>query len=227
MQPHPSSPPHGRRPPPPTAVANEFAEAAARLFEKRSKAWTDGVSAPSVFPDDREERGGSARSFLSSLQPGRSLLGALWLVPFAVVGFLAVWYLRFEPPPPAPANRVMEAKAEPARVANVVRPSPPPVRQQVVETKPAPPIEQAIAPAPPPAPSPPTEVASTPLSRNEIKELQGKLGAIGFGPGPIDGVVGPQTQAAVRRYAQSRNLPKPEATREVLSRLRTEPPATQ
>jgi peptidoglycan hydrolase-like protein with peptidoglycan-binding domain len=99
----------------------------------------------------------------------------------------------------------------------------------VAQAKPAP------MPAPPPAatapvaPSPPAVAAAPPrpLSKDEIKELQGKLDAAGFTPGPIDGVVGPQTEAALRRYAQSRRLAKPEATQETLLRLRSETQASQ
>jgi peptidoglycan hydrolase-like protein with peptidoglycan-binding domain len=86
----------------------------------------------------------------------------------------------------------------------------------VVEVKPV------AVPEPVPAAPPSAEVPATPLTKDEIKELQGKLGAVGFGPGPIDGVVGAQTQAALRRYADSRGLANPEATRELLSRLKAE-----
>ena len=65
------------------------------------------------------------------------------------------------------------------------------------------------------------------MSKDEIKELQGKLGAAGFTVGPIDGIVGPQTQAALRRYAQSRSLAKPDATQETLLRLRSETQASR
>ena len=78
-------------------------------------------------------------------------------------------------------------------------------------------ITVTVAAAPPPA-----EVSAAPLTKDEIKELQGRLGAVGFGPGPIDGVVGPQTQAALRRYADARGLANSDATRELLSRLKGE-----
>src|SRR5207244_3012408 len=96
-------------------------------------------------------------------------------------------------------------------------PPPPPVRQEVVEVKPME-TPQPLAPAA----SPPPEVPAAPLTKDEIKEMQGKLGAVGFTPGPIDGVVGPQTQAALRRYADARGLANPDAMRELLSRLKAE-----
>lgn len=39
-----------------------------------------------------------------------------------------------------------------------------------------------------------------PLSRDEKTELQRLLARLGFDPGPIDGMVGPSTRAAIRRY---------------------------
>ena len=100
----------------------------------------------------------------------------------------------------------------------------------MAEAKPAP-DAGACATVTPVAPAPPAAVAvvppSRPLSKDEVKELQGKLGAVGFTAGPIDGVVGPQTQAALRRYAQSRSLAKPDATQETLLRLRSETQASQ
>src|SRR5689334_24592832 len=62
-----------------------------------------------------------------------------------------------------------------------------------------------------------SDLTTAPLTKDEIKEMQGKLGAAGFTAGPIDGIVGPQTQAALRRYTQARSLPTPEPTQEVLS----------
>ena len=83
---------------------------------------------------------------------------------------------------------------------------------------PAPPPQTATVATPPPE----REIPSAPLTKDEIKELQGKLGQVGFGPGPIDGVVGPQTQAALRRYAVARRLGNADATRDVLPRLKAE-----
>jgi peptidoglycan hydrolase-like protein with peptidoglycan-binding domain len=71
-----------------------------------------------------------------------------------------------------------------------------------------------------------TQPAPAPLSPDEIRELQGKLKAVGFNPGAIDGVVGPQTRSAMRDYAQARSLPNADATKDLLARLRDEPVAT-
>jgi Putative peptidoglycan binding domain len=53
-----------------------------------------------------------------------------------------------------------------------------------------------------------------------IGQAQERLKAAGFNPGPIDGVLGPQTMGALRRYQASQELPATgtldEATRRVL-----------
>jgi hypothetical protein len=221
MQPH-SLPP--RRPSTPQAATaerpNEFAEAVARLFQEGTRRLPPDAPLP---PNDPPEVDYSPWSLRNALPPLHDLRRALLVAPIAIVGYLAFWFLFIEPSQPSPpTSRVIEAKAE-ARAA-VDAAGPAAVRQDVVEVKatPAPVVAEPVV-APSPAPAPP-EVASAPLTKDEIKEMQGKLGAAGFTVGPIDGIVGPQTQAALRRYTQARNLPKPEPTQEVLSRLRAETP---
>src|SRR3981189_444763 len=68
----------------------------------------------------------------------------------------------------------------------------------------------------------PTPDSAAPLTPDEIRELQGRLGAAGFNPGAIDGVMGRQTRSAVREYAEAQGIPNAEATRDLLSRWRTE-----
>jgi peptidoglycan hydrolase-like protein with peptidoglycan-binding domain len=68
---------------------------------------------------------------------------------------------------------------------------------------------------------PPPDSAA-PLTPDEIRDLQGKLEAAGFNPGAVDGVMGRQTRSAVREYAEAQGIPNAEATRDLLSRLRTE-----
>ena len=48
-------------------------------------------------------------------------------------------------------------------------------------------------------------VAARPLSSGEMRELQAWLRALGFDPGPLDGLPGPQTTAAVKRYQAVRD----------------------
>jgi Putative peptidoglycan binding domain len=55
-----------------------------------------------------------------------------------------------------------------------------------------------------------------------IGQAQDRLKAAGFNPGPLDGVLGPRTKEALRRYQASQGLPATgefdEATRQVLMR---------
>jgi hypothetical protein len=44
------------------------------------------------------------------------------------------------------------------------------------------------------------------LSADEVREAQAWLTAFGFSPGPIDGLPGPQTMAAVKRYRIARDM---------------------
>ncbi len=54
-------------------------------------------------------------------------------------------------------------------------------------------------------------------------EVQSRLRAIGYDPGPLDGSAGPLTAAAVRQYQQARRLPPTgSADRDLLARLRRE-----
>lgn len=176
--------------------------------------------------DDVDEWDAPRASWLSALLGASALRRALSIVPLAVIGYAIAWLLYFEPSQNVTAKPVVEAKPEKTQVAAPLE-APPAPRPEVAEAKPAP------APAVPTqaAPVPPAAVAdappSRPLTKDEIKELQGKLGAAGFTAGPVDGVVGPQTQAALRRYAESRSLAKPEATQETLLRLRSETKASQ
>jgi hypothetical protein len=219
---------------------NEFADAVARMFEHRQQAAPDFP--PSLRDDDRVRDDIRARddvrvrdeadwetprpSILRSLAGASGLRRALSIVPLAILGYVIVWFLYFEPSQDVTAKSAVEATPEVIQAAAPVVPPPPPV----AEAKPAPTAAPAATATPAAAPPPAVAVAapSRPRSKDEIKELQGKLGAAGFTAGPIDGVVGPQTQAALRRYAQSRSLAKPpEPTQETLLRLRSETQATQ
>jgi peptidoglycan hydrolase-like protein with peptidoglycan-binding domain len=70
------------------------------------------------------------------------------------------------------------------------------------------------------------QISSTPLTRDEIRDLQSKLKATGYNPGAIDGAMGRQTRSAVREYAEDRALPTTDATGELLSGLKVEAPAS-
>lgn len=223
--PHVAGPaPGGPRP----AEHNEFADALSRMFEHRQRLapeFAPPLRDDTLLRDDVEDWETPRASLLSSLLGASALRRALSIVPLAVIGYAIVWFLYFEPSQDVTAKPVAESKPQTIQTAAPSEP-PPPVRPQAAEAKPAPQPAAAppVAPAPPPAAD---AAAPPPLSKDEIKELQGKLGLAGFAAGPADGIVGPQTQAALRRYAQSRNLAKPEATQETLLRLRSETRASQ
>jgi len=218
---------------------NEFADAVARMFEHRQQAAPD--FAPPLRDDVRAREDLRMRddvrvraeaddwdaprpSIPGALIGAPALRRALSIVPLAVIGYVIAWFLYFEPSQNVTAKSVVEAKPEVIQAAAPVVPPPPPV----AEAKPAPAPAATVTPASAPPPAVAVAAPSRPLSKDEIKELQGKLGAAGFTAGPIDGVVGPQTQAALRRYAQSRSLAQPpEPTQETLLRLRSETQATQ
>ncbi len=44
--------------------------------------------------------------------------------------------------------------------------------------------------------------------RRLVASVQKALRAVGFDPGPVDGLVGPRTQSAVRAYQEARGLPQ-------------------
>ena len=157
-----------------------------------------------------------------------ALRRALSIVPLAVIGYVIAWFLYFEPSQNVTAKSAVEAKPEVIQAAAPVEPPPPRAGggrgQAGADTRTCGHGNACIGAAAAVAVAAP----SRPLSKDEIKELQGKLGAAGFTAGPIDGVVGPQTQAALRRYAQSRSLAKPpKPTQETLLRLRSETQASQ
>jgi hypothetical protein len=227
---------------------NEFADAVARMFEHRQQAapefaapLRDDVGVRDDFRvrgdvrarddvrvrDEADDWEAPRSAILRSLVGASALRRALSIVPLAILGYVIAWFLYFEPSQDVTATPVAGVKPEVTQAAAPVEPPPPP-RPAVAEAKPAP-TPAPAATVTPAATSPPAAGApSRPLSKDEIKELQGKLGAAGFTAGPIDGVVGPQTQAALRRYAQSRSLAKPpEPTQETLLRLRSETQATQ
>jgi hypothetical protein len=134
---------------------------------------------------------------------------------------------------PAPAREPLQAA--PASAAA----SPMPATPGAI-----PPATTPGAAAPSPAAAPPTTTVATttaqttiapiaapastpdpsPLSSNEVREMQSKLKAAGFDPGPIDGVVGPLTTGAARRYGEARTLASTDPARDMLVRLRSEPP---
>jgi hypothetical protein len=181
-------------------------------------------SAPGIDPRETTDR---FSSLLASIRVGHIWVGVLLLMLFAGAAVLAVWGLPFPPSKPLPSSRIEQAKAAVPRADAMSEKAPPPPAAPVVSPPPASP---SLAPSPqPPASSAPqiplvAQAKSAPLKADEIRELQGKLKALSFDPGPIDGVVGPMTVSAVRKYSEARAMANAEATRDLLVRLRSESP---
>jgi hypothetical protein len=208
---------------------------AAQLAARAERLRADSI--PPSPPPGIDSAEATSHSISSLLASGRA--GYIWggsLLPILVVSaaLLIVWGPPSPPSKPFPPNRVEQAKADTAAAASVAEKDPPPVSpprislpavslpqvpQELVKSTPDAPLE---ASAPQTASTMQTNSAS--LTSNEIRELQSRLTAAGFGPGPVDGVAGPMTLGALRKYAQSRGIANAEATRDLLSRLRTESP---
>jgi peptidoglycan hydrolase-like protein with peptidoglycan-binding domain len=78
----------------------------------------------------------------------------------------------------------------------IVEPMPGPATMTMLDLEPSPPL--------PPAPLPKRK---PPLRHDEMTELQSALQRFGYDPGPIDGLLGPRTLAAIRAYKSATGLP--------------------
>jgi peptidoglycan hydrolase-like protein with peptidoglycan-binding domain len=61
------------------------------------------------------------------------------------------------------------------------------------------------APASPAGEQPPEQRRL--LTKDQIQQVQERLKAEGVDPGPVDGVMNPQTEAALRQFQQKKGLP--------------------
>jgi hypothetical protein len=117
------------------------------------------------------------------------------------------------------------SSAEPAQRAV----EPPMPRREIAATTPTPPTPAVTvtAPAidrPEPLTLPPPPPAPRRLSNEELREVQARLQALGHDPGPVDGMHGPQTVSAVKRYELANGgEPTGKIDLRLLERLRREP----
>jgi hypothetical protein len=92
----------------------------------------------------------------------------------------------------------------------------PPPRDMAAAAAPAIQRPMPLIPSPPPA--------GRGLGNDEVREVQAKLQALGHSPGPVDGLFGPQTVGAVKRYELANQLePTGYVDLRLLERLRQEP----
>ena len=142
------------------------------------------------------------------------------------------------PPPrgtPAPAKPVEVAAVAPMPEPAKAVPIPEPAKEASSAIVPPAPVVPQVSPdpaAPSQAPMPeiakdlpePSDLEEVPLRRDEVRDIQTRLRAFGFNPGPLDGIAGPATQAAVMHYQQNRELLQTGAIdRQFLEQLRQDP----
>ena len=71
------------------------------------------------------------------------------------------------------------------------------------------PARDALPPLRPPQAATSQPSPSEPLATADVRDVQARLRALGFNPGPVDGAAGPQTTAAVKQYQQARGSRSP------------------
>jgi hypothetical protein len=108
---------------------------------------------------------------------------------------------------PAPDANCIEAQA-PTPVAPTPVASAPQATAPLAPTPPVPtpPIAPSVSAPEVTKPNPPNTPTggARPLSNDEVRETQAWLKAFGFDPGPLDGLPGSRTMAAVKRYQATR-----------------------
>lgn len=63
---------------------------------------------------------------------------------------------------------------------------------------------------------------SKPVPSSHVRELQQALQQSGYDPGPVDGIMGPRTKAALRKYVAVPAPQPPTPADQVIARFRTE-----
>jgi Putative peptidoglycan binding domain len=148
---------------------------------------------------------------------GRMLLKIAFMAALFLGGYLTGHLAVLEGTPTADANtnQALAAPAAPESVAPLALASPVTVLPEA-SSVPAP-VSEVTA-----SKSVSTPIWNTrPLTSDEVLEMQAWLKAFGFDPGPLDGLPGPQTIAAVKRYRAARQMEETEALdRSVLQQVR-------
>jgi hypothetical protein len=143
---------------------------------------------------------------------GPRLLGKLVLVAALALGGYLIGRSSAPNCAPVPDAHCIEAQASapvaPTPVASAPQATAPQATAPLAPTPPVPtpPVAPSVsAPAVTKANPPSTPTGGTrPLSNDEVRETQAWLKAFGFDPGPLDGLPGSRTMAAVKRYQATR-----------------------
>jgi len=149
------------------------------------------------------------------------MLGFALGVTASVAGFYAFEGMNPLPPP-------LHFVIAPERTPSPMPAESPPSLIPPVAVDPAPAVQALPVEAAPAISNLPVPIAGTPdqneLSNAEIMELQTLLQSLGMNPGFLDGLPGPRTDEAIKRYEESRGQPQTgNLDRELLKRLRQEP----
>ena len=228
----------------PANAENEFGYLNDLLAERSARLRTSSFSTQHINAIEP-----TSHFALGSLRGGHILVGSLLLILFASLAVVSVWGLPFqlsqllpisraEPDKPAattsdkteqqavlpisaPSPSATSARSTSASPPIAAPPAPPPLVSQEPDksTSELPLDSSAAAISTPPSVSP----GPAPLTGGDkIRELQNLLKTAGFDPGPVDGIAGPLTLSAVRKFAEARNIASADLTQDLLTRLRTE-----
>jgi len=148
---------------------------------------------------------------------GPRLLGELVLVAALALGGYLIGRSSAPNCAPVPDAHCIEAQAPTpvaptlvasAPVASAPQATAPQATAPLASTPPVPtpPVAPSVSAPEVTKPNPPSAPTggARPLSNDEVRETQAWLKAFGFDPGPLDGLPGSRTMAAVKRYQATR-----------------------
>jgi Putative peptidoglycan binding domain len=189
-----------------------------RSHPSRFSTW---VPVPSTETEQSSQRSQILQPEISPLSNrvrlGRMLLKIAFMAALFLGGYLTgrLAVLGATPTADANTNQALAAPSAPESVAPLAL-APPVTVLSEASSIPAPVSEVTTSK------SVSTPIWNTrPLSSDEVLETQAWLKAFGFDPGPLDGLPGPQTIAAVKRYRGARQMEQTEALdRSVLQQVR-------
>ncbi len=169
---------------------------------------------PAPEPDEPERPEPELREPERQVARPRSLLPVMaFALGVAIAAGIHAFLAKAPDPPQHPGVAVAAAIPPPQPSVATVASPPAPV---IVDPPPV------TAPVVVPAPEPVQPQGK--LEIYEVMEIQTRLKAIGLYPGPLDGVAGALTKAAIKRYEASRDQPQSgKLDRELLKQLRQEP----
>ena len=197
----------------PRSSAGQPDEAFNRSLESLSRLLASRPAPPPPLPETESY---APRDEAATLRRGSAPAVLLLVAAIAAVSAGIFSFLQGAVVPPRESHKVEAVPAATVPTLAVARPAP-----SIATIVPPPTDAAPVSPADLALPKP---VVSRPLDTRGISELQTRLNRLGFSPGSIDGVAGPMTTAAIKRYQQSRGRPVTAAIDDdLLDQLRKEP----